>query len=76
MIDHIDSTWRAESNEQWTPVLGLETVLRSIQSLLAAKPFNLEPGFEDEPDQGRSQGYNAKVRELCTQMPKIFDITP
>jgi ubiquitin-conjugating enzyme E2 Z len=53
-------------------VLGLETVLRSIQSLLAAKPFNLEPGFEDEPDQARSQVYNAKV---CIHMSTKFDIT-
>jgi hypothetical protein len=51
-------------------VLGLETVLRSIQSLLAAKPFNLEPGFEDEPDNAQSQGYNAKVA-MCPEVHNI-----
>lgn len=61
VIDHIYSTWPGESNEQWSPVLGLETVLRSIQSLLAAKPYNLEPGFENKDDKDNSELYNAKV---------------
>ncbi|KAJ5875109.1 uncharacterized protein N7473_012456 [Penicillium subrubescens] len=75
-------TWRAESNEQWTPVLGLETVLRSIQSLLAAKPFNLEPGFEDEPDNAQSQGYNAKIKHeslrltVITPLEQAYGIRP
>lgn len=61
VIDHIRSTWSGESNEQWSPVLGLETVLRSIQSLLAPNPYNLEPGFENDDDEEQSELYNAKV---------------
>jgi len=39
-------TWRGERGETWSPVLGIESVLVSIQSLMSANPFENEPGFE------------------------------
>lgn len=39
-------TWHGDHREQWSPAQGLESVLLSIQSLLSANPYTLEPGFE------------------------------
>ena len=55
------STWISGPNEQWNPVQGLATVLRSIQSLLDEKPVKLEPGFENHSRVEESEAYNAKV---------------
>ncbi|KAF7716527.1 Uncharacterized protein PECH_005186 [Penicillium ucsense] len=54
-------TWPGRPEEQWSPVQGLETVLRSIQSLLAENPYTLEPGNEKCADTRESEVYNAKV---------------
>ncbi|EPS31580.1 hypothetical protein PDE_06535 [Penicillium oxalicum 114-2] len=54
-------TWISGPNEQWNPVQGLATVLRSIQSLLDEKPVKLEPGFENHSRVEESEAYNAKI---------------
>lgn len=61
LIDLDASTWVSGPNEQWNPVQGLATVLRSIQSLLDEKPVKLEPGFENHSRVEESEAYNAKV---------------
>ncbi|KAJ5555867.1 hypothetical protein N7535_008298 [Penicillium sp. DV-2018c] len=57
-------TWSGSRGEQWSPAQGLESVLLSIQSLLSANPYTLEPGFEDadkERDKVNMKIYNAKI---------------
>lgn len=41
------STWRGEPGEQWSSAQGLESILLSIQSLMAANPYANEPGYEN-----------------------------
>ena len=58
-------TWRGESGENWSSAHGLESVLLSIQSLMASNPYENEPGFENartEADMKSSEAYIAKVR--------------
>lgn len=40
-------TWRGEAGEEWSTAQGLESLLRSIQSLMSSNPYENEPGFED-----------------------------
>ncbi|KAJ5887164.1 Ubiquitin-conjugating enzyme E2 [Penicillium tannophilum] len=57
-------TWPGPPNEDWSPAQGLESVLLSIQSLLSANPYTLEPGFENPrapSDKQSSKNYSAKI---------------
>ncbi|KAJ5630287.1 Ubiquitin-conjugating enzyme E2 [Penicillium longicatenatum] len=57
-------TWPGPPNEEWSPAQGLESVLLSIQSLLSATPYTLEPGFENPRspnDKQSSKDYSAKI---------------
>jgi hypothetical protein len=60
-------TWQGDRGEQWSPAQGLESVLLSIQSLLSANPYTLEPGFENshsENDTENMEIYKSKVIPL------------
>lgn len=46
----------------WSPVLSIASVLMSIQSLMNAKPYHNEPGFEEERYPGECEAYNDVVR--------------
>jgi len=39
-------TWRARTDEQWSPAHTLSSTLISIQSLMGSDPYSNEPGFE------------------------------
>ncbi|KAJ5781347.1 Ubiquitin-conjugating enzyme E2 [Penicillium paradoxum] len=65
VTEHGDSTWHGSRGEQWSPAQGLESVLLSIQSLLSANPYTLEPGFEDTErtnDTENMEIYKSKIR--------------
>lgn len=51
-------TWKGNP---WSSIHNIESVLRSIQSLLHDKPYVNEPGFEDDGSTPESGKYNAKL---------------
>lgn len=62
------STWRGEPGEEWSTVQCLESVLLSIQSLMAVNPYENEPGFENsrQSDARDHKEYSAKVGTFAT----------
>ncbi|KAL9079489.1 MAG: hypothetical protein Q9159_007716 [Coniocarpon cinnabarinum] len=67
-------TWRGESGEQWSSAQGLESVLISIQSLMAGNPYENEPGFENpkgDSDQKDAKLYALKIRHETLRLSII-----
>ncbi|KAG9255117.1 ubiquitin-conjugating enzyme/RWD-like protein [Emericellopsis atlantica] len=67
-------TWRGNTNEQWSPAQGLESLLLSIQSLLSSNPYENEPGFENcssEADRKAQKQYAQKIRHETLRVTVI-----
>jgi len=63
----VSSTWVGEEGEQWSSVQGLESVLLSIQSLMSARPYENEPGFEnDMSDNGSDLDSDVDAEDKAT----------
>ncbi|RDD38482.1 Ubiquitin-conjugating enzyme E2 Z [Trichoplax sp. H2] len=64
---------------QWKPTQTLSSVLMSIQSLMNARPYHNEPGYENERRQGDSHRYNECIRHetlrvaVCDMMEEKVD---
>ncbi|KAJ5698806.1 hypothetical protein N7462_000811 [Penicillium macrosclerotiorum] len=75
-------TWTGERGEEWSAAQGLESVLLSIQSLLATKPYFLEPGFEHDTNEKDVEIYSSKIRHenlrlaIIAPLEKAFGIEP
>ncbi|CAG8162448.1 unnamed protein product [Penicillium salamii] len=73
-LAHHRRTWHGERGEQWSPAQGLESVLLSIQSLLSANPYTMEPGY-DEPSRSNDVEHmeTYKSKAMIVPLERAFE---
>ena len=68
-------TWRSAPSEEWSSAQGLESILLSIQSLMAPNPFENEPGYDRSDDKQGMSDYIAKVKRRLISPCKENSLT-
>eukprot|EP00164_Ancoracysta_twista_P002591 GFYU01003447.1.p1 GENE.GFYU01003447.1~~GFYU01003447.1.p1 ORF type:complete len:435 (-),score=87.71 GFYU01003447.1:424-1728(-) len=70
-------TWRAEAGESWSAAQNVESVLRSIQSLLHDNPYTNEPGFETASiESEEATKYNEKILHETLRVSVVGQLLP